>query len=664
MLGLGMGLGLSGREGGAAAASLPAPLDPNMASQPLSWALSLRKLVPTYAGNCMQWRDSGNVLRTIGFTSDPRPIINLVNAPTWGNGTFFTGATWYDQTPNGRNYTSPNNVRPRCILNMLTTRDGYKLPGVDFQEKSQHLCTAENFLNVGGEQNLSVFFVVGIFGWSSAGTHARNPGVPGVNGPLMGYGTGINDALIHGAYTANGETAMYFRNGELFVERGGISDLTRIRVIWFNQKGAAVSGGSDSRILFQDRPHATAEALGVRATLGTNGALNQSHNGPVFEHFGYQNADPLSDEECRRIAIGLKQWWGSQIGSARYPDQYELMISGQSLAQFLATSDSASSGLPTDAVTPRIIVPQIKQRLGIDDNVKTLEVYNGDIAYGGTSCLKGATQASGYWWNQDADTPGDMLTQWQINALTQLRRAPKYKKTMLVWCQGEADALVFSGGDGSGSYTLANWKACTKKVLTQMRTWIGADVPVALGCLGRQAGQDASMRALRRLQAEISEEMSGVYLMPDIFHLDRQDGVHLAKSPPDTDGFTVRGEQIVRLYCSLFGVPQPWDAPYVSGATLVSSTEIDVHVAWPESGGGNDISPSTGILGFEVTGKAVTGAIRLNASTIRVVGGGFVAGDLVQYNPLPSAIDRTKMVVDNTTGLPMPLRPAWDIVAA
>lgn len=670
MLGLGLGLfDVAARVQPDAGEPLPDPLAPTEASQPLSWMLSVRKAVPAYAGNCMQWRDSGNTLRTLGFTADPTPVINLASTPSWGNGTFFSAATWYDQSGNGRNYTSINSVRPQCVLNALTSRDGYAMPGIDFRDKSQHLATTATFLNVGGTQNLAVFFVVGTYGWSSAGAHARNPGVSGVNGALMGYGTGTNDILVHGAYTGNGESAMYFRNGELFVERGPIPDLSRVRVIWFNQKGAVVSGGSDSRILFQDRPHGVAEVLGVRATLGTNGALTQSHNGPVWEHFGYQNAEPMSDEECQRIAIGLVQWWGTQIGKARYPDQHELIISGQSLAQYLATADSAASGLTADAVTTRLMVPAIKSRLSINDSTKTLELYCGDVAYGGTSCLKKSDQTTGYWWNQDLDIPGDMLLQWQTNALSQLRRAPRYKKTLLIDCQGEADALVFNGGAGSGSYTLANWKACKIKQLTQQRAWIGRDVPIGLGCLGRQNGQDVSMRNLRKLQAEIAAEMDDVYLMPDIYHLDRQDTVHLAKCPPDSDGFAVRGEQIVRLFCFLFGTGQlPWDAPYVSGWTFINATTADVRVLWPNTGGGNDISPSTGILGFAMkssggAARTISSAVRQNSNTIRLTGIDLTATDLLDYNPFPAALDRTKFVVDNTPGLPMPLRPAWDIVA-
>lgn len=85
-----LSLMMRGRSGGSAA--LPEPLDPTDASQPLSWMVSVRKAVPAYAGNCMQWRDSGNVLRTLGFTADPMPVINLASTPSWGNGTFFPRA--------------------------------------------------------------------------------------------------------------------------------------------------------------------------------------------------------------------------------------------------------------------------------------------------------------------------------------------------------------------------------------------------------------------------------------------------------------------------------------------------------------------------------------------------------------------------------------------
>jgi hypothetical protein len=651
---------MRGRSGGAPSLE---PLDPMQASQPPAAIYSVRKVNPAYAGAAFQIRDSGNVLRTVNFGVDGLP--DLAGAPGWGNGTFFTVAQWYDQSGNGRHLTSPNNVRPRLVLNAFTDAQGRSLPWVDYQAKNDHLCSSATFLNVGGTSNLAILAVAGTFGWSSAGTHARNPGVFGVNGPLIGYGTGANNVIVHGAYLSVGETVMYFKNGELFVERNGsIPDLSRFRNFWFNQKGAVVSGGADTRHLWSDRPHGNAEALAQRVTIGSNGALNQSHNGPAVELIFFNPVEPVTDLECQRMALAQRAVFGS-LAPARYPDQFELIMAGQSLSLMLATVDSAASGVTADNVVTRKMTPDIKARLGIDDINSTLELYCLDTAYGGTSLLKKSDQTTGYWWDQDLDQPGDMALQWNTNALAQTRRAPKYKKTALYWDQGQADALVLNGGAGSGTYTIANYKACLIELFNYFRAQIGADVRIGIGPLGRQTGQDASMRALRKIQAEVAAEMVDVDLLADDFHYARQDSVHLAKSPPDTDGFGARGEQILRWYCSLWGDMVPWDAPYISSATLVSGTAIDVHVAWPNDGaGGNDISPAVGIEGFLVTGRALTGVVRLNASTIRLTGTGFVAGDLVQYDPQRDSVTRGNMVVDNTAGLPMPLRPAWDIAAA
>lgn len=650
---------LAMRGGGEPPEPLPDPLDPNTLAFPITAAWSLRKAVPTYAGNAQQWRDSGNVLRTLGWDVDGN--INFANRASWGNGVTFGVATWYDQSGNAHNLTSINNIRPSVGFDLLTTKAGFSQMGVDYRAKDQHLATTTTPLDIGGTNSFAIFVVAGTWGWSSAGTHARNPGVSGVNAPLIGYGTASGGSLIHGAYTGNGETTMYFKNGELFVERGSIPDQSRIRNFWFNQRGAVVDGGADTRVLWEDRPHGVAEILANRFCLGTVGSLNQSHNGPIFEVLYVKHDGSLTAEDCQRIAIWQRLYWGN-LGKANFPDQYEMILSGQSLQLFLDTPDGTSIA---QDVVEAIIVPETKAALNIPASsaAKTLEVYCGDVAYGGTSIMK-LSQTSGFWYNEATDAPGDMLTQWQTNALTQLRRAPRYKKAALGWAQGEADAIFLT----SNAANRPVFKAGTIKVLTQMRAWIGRDVPIMLGVVGRQSGQTPGVRIVRQVQAEIAAEMSGVYLQPDIYHLSRQDSVHLAKSPPNDDGFAVRGRHHVRLFSFLTAADpaafRNWDAPFISAATLVSGTIIDLTITYPENCAGTDIATLGELLGFSVAGRALTSVQRLNPNTIRILGSGFIAGDLVTYDPFDETLNRLQFPLDNTPGLPMPLRPVWGMAVA
>jgi hypothetical protein len=661
------------------AEAAPTPVAVMSATQAPAAIYSFRKVNPAYAGNCCQVRDSGNVLRTFGFNA--QGYIDTSLAATYGDGVTFTMATWYDQSGNARDFGST--ARPIFKLGQIVTVGGFSLPGLDFTSKTLNMTTALAFANVGGTNNLAVHLIAQTQGWSSAGTHARAPAVySSADGPLLGYGTAAN-GMVYGAYKAAGETVMYSKVGELLVE-DGLPTAARVRNIWFNQQGAVVAGGADVRKLFTGRAHGIADAQAQRLVLGNNGSVTQSHNGMIFEVVMYQNATPMADNEAWAISLGQRDYWGA-LGAANYPTRYYGIGAGQSLMQYMATVASASTGLLADSAATRVFVPTVNTILDTATHPdRELLAAFGATAYGGSSMLKGATAGAPdgpggtswltwdgstltkkFWWDQDLDVPGPVLVNWK----TQLAAfvGAKYNKTAILWDQGQAEAITFSSGE-AGSITIANWVRCTPLVWAEMRATLGnAAIPVVIQPLGRQQGYDALMRTLRMSQEQFAANDSTVHLGADDHDCTRQDGVHLGAGPADPLGFDVAAVRLARGFIAQFDASVKYTGPKVVSAALSGANSVDVTIGWATTGSGTDISPASGITGFEVTdgsgARTVTSAVRQSATSIRVtVSGAALSGTVaVVHNPQVSTLDRTLMVVDN---IGLPLAPSGSITAA
>lgn len=501
-------------------ASAPlAPLDPFAASRPVTAAYGLRRLRAAYAGNCLQVRDSGNVLRTVGFNA--QGDMDTSGFASWGNGTFFSVATLYDQSGNGHNFTST--TRPVLVFpNAPTNYDGAY---IDWQSKNQNMVTASTPLNVGGTANISVFAICQTFGWSSAGTHPRNPAVfNSQSGAFVGYGTGTG-VLVSGAAGTDAETTMYGATGSLFVDAS--TDFgPRWRNVWFNQTGALVSGGGDTRQLFTGRPHGVASATNQRIVLGSVGAANQSVNGALREVIIFNNAGALTDLECQRIALWQRQYW-TGLANNNYPDRFVTIFSGQSNAQYYNVPSASGNGSAgTDAHT-RIFLPDIRSRLSIPANpLRELVTYGGaSTAIGGSAIIKtpDTVASDKYWWDNDTNGPGPSLTLWLDN-VTHTGRP--YRRTVIMWAQGEAEATMITGG----ADVAARWKAETKLVWAAMRAHIGYDCPIVIQPLGLQTGHQAAMNQLRAIQTELAAEVPNVTVGTETTDLQLQDSVHFSSS--------------------------------------------------------------------------------------------------------------------------------------
>jgi len=150
--------------------------------------------------------------------------------------------------------------------------------------------------------------------------------------------------------------------------------------------------------------------------------------------------------------------------------------------------------------------------------------------------------------------------------------------------------------------------------------------------------------------------------------LTRQDGVHLGAGPADPYGFDTAATRISKGFIAQFDASVKYTGPSVISAVRSSTTSVDVTIGWAATGSGTDFTPTSGIVGFEITdgggARTISAAVRQSASTIRltVSGAAFSGSVSVIHNPQPSALDRTLMVIDNI-GLPLaPCTAIMDII--
>ncbi|WP_294640135.1 hypothetical protein [uncultured Aureimonas sp.] len=176
------------------ATALAAIANPAAASQAPVAVYGLRRIVPGYAGNALQVRNSANAAVTIGFNADD--TLNTSALAASGDGVTFRVSTLYDQSGNARDVATAN--RPRLVFpNAPTSYDGAY---IDFDTTNANLATSLTFLDVGGTANLSVFMVLARYGYG-ASYGANRPGAPTTTGKTvaLSYGTTAGSILLGGA---------------------------------------------------------------------------------------------------------------------------------------------------------------------------------------------------------------------------------------------------------------------------------------------------------------------------------------------------------------------------------------------------------------------------------------------------------------------------------
>lgn len=526
-------------------ATLP-ELQATSASQPIKAAYSLRKVVSTYSGSAVRVLDSGGFQHDVGF--DAQGNLDLSGFSGWGDGATFKLHTWYDQSGNA-NHAPSNGVNYPLFK---FEGPGLTKPYVDHTTRYMACQTTATPLNLGGTNNLSIMVVFNSRGWSSSGTHSRDPAVHGgIYGPVVGYGTAYSNALVTGARGANAETTLYAKEGELLVDANTDFSASRWRNVWFNQKGAVVSGGGDTRRMFKDRAHGVADYPNSKITLGNHGGMGNSHNGGIREVIVYNPTTALSDVECQRVAMWQRSYW-TGLADNRYPDRYAVAFAGQSNAEYYGRDSTSGGALAASGdgtvnsnAFYRVFTPAVKTAISIPTN--TLREFTGlctTTAFGGSSVVKRAQGANGYWWDQDTGTDGTRLTSWKTGISAVL--GYKYRKWVIMWSQGEAEASFLTANAGD-STLVADWKAQTKLVWAAMRAYIGYDCPIVIQPLGNYGGNQTAMNTLRGIQTQLAAEVPGVTISAETTDLVMFDSVHFAPFTQSPNGYDLGATRLASV---------------------------------------------------------------------------------------------------------------------
>jgi len=686
-------------------------LHPSSASQAMAGVYSLKKVVTAYAGNCLQVRDSTSTLRTVGFDGNGDLDPSVFSA--WGDGLTFTVATWYDQSGNANNLTSSS--RPKLVFPNAPTN--YNGSYIDFSQGTGgiNLLTVNTFLNVGGTNNLAAFVVASRLGYGSASNPHPRPGSPSTSigvATLLGYGTAVGGKLLTSiSNLGNGQNdatsfsinrdslgrsaAPYDLPEWLALEEAAPSATAGFINMWFNQSGATVSGGGDTRIHYSAREHGVTGASAQRLVVGATGNLGLQHNGGVKEVILFNPASPLSDTESQRIGIWQNGRWTVQ--DTVWANRYFVVGLGQSNinGQFSANTSGDNTG-GTESITRRFI-PKMAEAIGINSE-RILAGYSNRTMRGGTALLKrpmpGDPTTDFYFWDEDTSTPGNLWTGVDGSSVGNIKgyldaiKYMKYKRVVIVYAQGEEDAASSMTGDPRR----LQWAQQSYSYPDYVRNYIGQpEAPIVYQPLARYDAGLVNSKYMRRLQASYLTQQFNCFLAPDTGHLSRGTGAnyiaHLgtmavaanggydATTGGAEDGYQraawqnakAAGHAIHMVQGKDLALNDNWRGPELSAAVQSGASTIDVTVSYPYGCGGSDISTVSGQYGgFTVynasnVAQTISSVSKVNATTMRITLSGSVpVGWSVVYDPnyasgTAEGANVRNQLVDNNSELNLPV---------
>lgn len=169
----------------------------------------------------------------------------------------------------------------------------------------------------------------------------------------------------------------------------------------------------------------------------------------------------------------------------------------------------------------------------------------------------------------------------------------------------------------------------------------------------RVGGSDTQFNRLRPAEYDFTQTPN-VYLAATSIDLALiSDGIH-----PDASGYAMQGARVGEVVSHKMGGATCSRGPRITGITAVSATVTDVTIT---HSCGEDFTPTSGITGFVVldggTSKAISGAVRQNATTIRLTHASVSGSRSVQYqvgaNPSVSGAVKD----DSALALPLEFTP-------
>jgi hypothetical protein len=268
-----------------------------------------------------------------------------------------------------------------------------------------------------------------------------------------------------------------------------------------------------------------------------------------------------------------------------------------------------------------------------------------DYAVNGSGLRREADWGSGYWADR---SQGSIYNQF-IQGAAATGGALEY----VIWMQGEADAARKTISESQYAKTLETF------ITRQVRHDIvnGSQLTnlpfLIVGMPRRPIGPDQSHQAIRNALTAATQQVDDCYLAA--VSLDLQNHGHQHLTP---EAYTALGRRTAQTVLYLLGQARYHRGPTAIRAGRVTDRIIDVDLVHR---GGNDITPETGMTGFQVIDQqdnvvAIDQVQRSTPSTIRILLGRPVPGPLrVRY--LYGGMPDNRHAVHDNSPLKLPLEP-------
>lgn len=186
----------------------------------------------------------------------------------------------------------------------------------------------------------------------------------------------------------------------------------------------------------------------------------------------------------------------------------------------------------------------------------------------------------------------------------------------IIWIQGETDALNAMSQATYEGHLIGSSDSVIDTIRANVTNGSSkSQIPVLIVTLGRSAdATDTNLMAIRNALKNVATTGTECYWGAQHVDLPHKDGWHLTAA-----GYEMLGKRLARTALYIKGLSSYHRGPYIENAVEVDSTHVDVNLVHR---GGSDISPTSGINGFEVKDNGAwsspSAAVRQDANTVRL----------------------------------------------
>jgi hypothetical protein len=335
-------------------------------------------------------------------------------------------------------------------------------------------------------------------------------------------------------------------------------------------------------------------------------------------------------------AAGVKHWGvGCFIGIAGQSELVHADTDGTAvtpnglLAQYSGSAGTAWSLRTTTGNGLNTIGNAIVAALG-----GTVPVWLLKYAIGSTALDSAADAGSGYWLNTAGGSPY-ALFKAGVNSVGG-------KLEAVIWDQGQQDGYAATVSQSTYNSDLQTFFARVRSDFGQ------STLPIVVVPLGNytNAGTitDASWEGVRQAQIQVGQ-LTNNTLASAMQDVPLADGVHYSAT-----GFLTYGARVGQAAAFALGGNANARGPAIASAYKATSTTVVVNLSHRA---GSDVTPTTGITGFQVldggTPATITGAVRTSATKITLTVSAALTGTVTVKYQNGKAPTVSAPVVDNST---------------